>query len=179
MLPLGSHLELIHSVACSRQPARSPGRPGSLPPAPSMTHSLHTQPLQGLIFPHLFYSSRCICRVLSSLWNPPASCSVLYHFDVLIFFSFLKKRLMAFLLVCLSASFARTLPRGASVPFAWPSVAAMGFWPACFSSASSHLSVQQAIWLYLFWLSTSLLLLFLTFLHFHQSMSLTEMQFLN
>lgn len=40
VLPLGSHIELIQSVACSRQSASSSGHSVSLPPAQSVHHSL-------------------------------------------------------------------------------------------------------------------------------------------
>lgn len=60
-------------------------RAGSLPPTQAVHHSLHTQPIHGLILHQLCFIYRSICRVLSSLWNPSAGCSILYYFDALIF----------------------------------------------------------------------------------------------
>lgn len=163
MLPWAAILNWSRALAALEQHSQipDPSTDPSLPHSPCTTHCTPN------MFMGLFYPSYLLPPDQSGEYSPhPAGSSILCYLMP----SFIKKRFMAFLLVCLSVPHAPTLRK-------YPLYRHQQWLSN--QLTCSHLSVQQAIWLYLFWLSTSLLLLFPTFLHFHHSMWLTEKQFLN
>lgn len=85
MLLLGSHLELVQSTALQLAAWKQPWL-WQLPPSCSpMYQWLHIQTVHKLDLLHVFFSSRSVFRVLSSLWNPLADCRILYDSATLLF----------------------------------------------------------------------------------------------